>query len=347
MANQALVVTRDEQLLSAVEAAAAAADARLLCAAEISEVRRHWQDCGTVLVGTDMASLVVGLALPVRAGLHVIGRIEQQVLNWSVPLHAPALLLPQQSGFLSSILTTAGEGEVVQAPLVRVLGGHGGAGATTFAAALAQCAASRRRQPLKSALVEMDRFGGGIELVFGAEQAPGWRWCDLASASGHVGDLTGQLPNVSGVDLVSLSTAQPKSDLAGPDAIRAIIGSLRRSHDFVILDAGCPSGEPISFAARTLLIVAADVKAVLSARARISDFGLHDADLVVRTAVNWRLDPKAVAETLGLPLAGVVQTERRISLDAVIGTPPGRIDRSALTKVCRRLLNDILEGPNR
>lgn len=342
MSNQALVITRDEELLSAVQAAAAATDARLLFAAEISDVRRHWQECATVLVGTDMASLVVGLALPLRGGTHVVGRAEQQLLNWSVPLHAPALLLPQQSGFLSSILTSAVDGELTQAPLVRVLGGHGGVGASTFAAALAQCAVRQRNVVSKAALVELDRFGGGVELLFGAEQSAGWRWTDLASATGHVGDLSGQLPNVSGVDLVSLSTAKPRSDLPGSDAIRAIVGSLRRSHELVVLDAGCASHEPLNFAAKTLLVVAADVKAVLAARARVAELGLHDADLVVRTAPAWRLDPQVVAETVGLPLTAVVPTERRITMDAALGAPPGRDSRSALTKACRQLLKEIL-----
>ena len=101
---------------------------------------------------------------------------------------------------VSSLLVGRDELGTGGAALLRLVGGSGGVGATTLACGLAQ---RGHRQGLQVALVELDPCGGGVDLVFGAEQAKGWRWPDLASATGHIGDLRGQLPNVSGVDLVS------------------------------------------------------------------------------------------------------------------------------------------------
>ena len=65
--------------------------------------------------------------------------------------------------------------------MVAVVGGRGGAGATTLACALAVTAARAGRRVL---LVDGDPLGGGIDLVFGGEGDRGLRWPDLEAARG-------------------------------------------------------------------------------------------------------------------------------------------------------------------
>jgi secretion/DNA translocation related CpaE-like protein len=55
-------------------------------------------------------------------------------------------------------------------PVIGVLAGCGGAGASTFAAVLAGCAGP------PAFLLDCDPLGGGIDVLLGCEQVPGPRW---------------------------------------------------------------------------------------------------------------------------------------------------------------------------
>lgn len=325
-----------------VLAAGAAVGVTPLVARDTELIRRHWSGAPLVLIGADQAASVVGLGLPRRPGVHLCGTDQASLLAWSVPLDAPAMLLPDQSGFVSSLLVGRDELGDGGGRLVRVIGGSGGVGATTLAAALAQRAAHEPGR--RVALVELDPLGGGVDLVFGAEEAPGWRWPDLASAAGHVGDLGGQLPNVSGVDLVSVgrpSTTGRQAGLPRDEAVQAVVAALTRSHDLVVLDAGAHPQSKVGQRAVTVVCAAAEVKAVVAARSKVISFDLHDALLVVRAGPGRRLDPQLVAETLGLPLAGVLPHDAGLPAALEAGVPPGR-GRRSFARACAQILKQVL-----
>lgn len=65
------------------------------------------------------------------------------------------------------------------AGVVGVLGGSGGVGASTFAAALATSAG-------RSVLVDCDPVGGGIDVLLGIEAVPGARWSGLHVDGGRL-----------------------------------------------------------------------------------------------------------------------------------------------------------------
>ncbi len=340
-----LLISRDPALIETVLAAGAAVSVAPQLARETEVIRRHWTSAPVVLVGADQAATVVGLGLPRRPGVHLCGTDQAALLAWSVPLDAPAMLLPEQSGFVSTLLVGRDELASGGAQLVRVVGGSGGVGATTLAAGLAQRAAQTKG--LRVGLVELDPHGGGVDLVFGAEQAPGWRWPELASAAGHVGDLSGQLPNVSGVDLVSLG--RPAAAGAGgrdpglprDEAIQAVVASLMRSHELVVLDAGAHPQTSVGQRGLTVLCVAAEVKAVVAARSKIMALGLDDALLAVRTGPGRRLDPDLVAQTLGLEICGVIPHDPALPPALESGVPPGR-GRRRFGRACGRVLQGVL-----
>src|SRR5690606_39629001 len=79
------------------------------------------------------------------------------------------------------------------APVVAVLGGRGGAGASVLAAGLAVTAAQAGHRVL---LVDGDPLGGGLDLVPGWEDDDGVRWPELSDTSGRLaaGALIGALP---------------------------------------------------------------------------------------------------------------------------------------------------------
>ena len=82
--------------------------------------------------------------------------------------------------------------------MLAVIGGRGGAGASVFATALAHAAP-------RALLVDVDPWGGGIDLALGSERDAGLRWPDLAAGGGRVGypALRAALPSRHGVAVLS------------------------------------------------------------------------------------------------------------------------------------------------
>ncbi|MFC6357771.1 septum site-determining protein Ssd [Luteococcus peritonei] len=332
-----LLVSRDARLVETALAAAAAAGVEPVVVRDMARVRALWRSAPVVLVGCELAPMVAGIALEQRAGVHLIGPDLDSVAAWSAPLQASVLVLPEQSALLTQVLDQQlGSGGAV---VLRLVGGSGGLGVSTLCCALAQQA---ERRGLRAAVVELDPTGGGLDLVLGAETAPGWRWPELRAAAGHLDALAGNLPNVSGVDIVSHARPGPDQDSEQPpgaEAVRAVVGSLARTHDLVVLDGGAGPDSLLEAwpGQRQLLLCGADVRGVVAARARARAFGLHDLELVVRTGAARRLPPQAVGEALGCPVLGHVGDDRAVTRAAESGVPVARGRRGYAGQVARLL----------
>jgi len=326
--GQPIIISQDTALLGQMQAAAAAADIQIDICDTPAEVRRCWGAASLIVVGVDKAAMVAGLGLSTRSGVHIIGTDAQSVLAWSVPLDAPGLVLPQQSGFLAALLEDAhrpggGAGHELQ-----LFGASGGIGASTIAAGLAVRAAKRGKQV---ALVELCPYGGGIDFMMGAESDSGWRWGDLAAARGHIGELAMHLPTVLGVRVLAASRPNPSglgplaarassAAIAPPDAISAVLASLRRTQDLIVIDQG--RTPPTSD--NTVLVVAADVRSVLAAQTMMATGAVTARHIVVRAGPGRRLPTHIVTDTLGLPVAGVIPHDARLPAAMEAGDPPGR-----------------------
>lgn len=331
------MLSRDARLVEAAQAAAAAAGVELSVVHEPGQMRARWRAAPVVLVGADLAALAAGMSLEGRPGVHLVGAELAELAAWSAPLQASVLVLPQQTGLLTSVLDLEVSGG--DATVVRLVGGSGGLGVSTLCCALAQQA---HRHGLRAAVVELDPTGGGLDLVFGAETAPGWRWPELGAAAGHLDGLGGNLPNVSGVDIVSHARPALAAE-SGPapsaEAVRSVVSSLARTHDLVVLDGG--SGPETLLerwpGQRQLMLCGADVRGVVSARARARSFELHDLEVVVRTGAARRLEPPVVAEALGCSLLGRIGDDRAVTRAAETGVPVGRGRRGYAAQVARLL----------
>ena len=80
--------------------------------------------------------------------------------------------LPAAAHELMAVLADAAEAvrdAGTRGPVVAVLAGRGGGGASVFATAVAQAAT-------ESLLIDGDPWGGGLDLVLGSETEPGLRW---------------------------------------------------------------------------------------------------------------------------------------------------------------------------
>ena len=275
-----LVVAGPGEVQDLVLSAAAAQDLTARATTGLEEVTQRWAAAGAVFIADTLAEQVAGRGLPHRGEVFLVGTDEATLAAWSAPLAARVIGLPAGAAWLGVVL--AGDQVAAgRAPVVAVLGGSGGVGASTLAGALA-CLAAARRAP--AALVDADVVGGGIDLLLGAEQADGWRWPRLSGAEGHVGDLRPYLPVVDGVSLVSMARG-PTVDLAR-DPLAAIVASLRRAHDIVVVDPGrglaVGSREALRLATRVLLLVEAGVRGVAAAGEVVRTHHLPAAEVVVR-----------------------------------------------------------------
>ncbi len=298
-----------------------------------------WRTASTVIVADDQAEAVAARALSHREGVYVVGSRPELLSAWSAPLAARVIPLPEGAAWLGAVL---GEGSSrSSAPVVAVIGGSGGVGASTLAAALAQLSADRGNAG--AALVDADPLGGGIDLLLGAERVQGWRWPRLNAAEGHLGDLRGYLPVVDGVSVVSMARGVDL-DLAR-EPLAAIVSALRAWHSLVVLDPGRSkqptAREAVRLSSRQLLVVSAGVRGVAAARQTVASYALDKAELVVRRS-GGGLPSALVAEALGLPVLAELPQEPRLVGAAERGEPPARGSRRGYRRAVEDLLDRLL-----
>ncbi len=338
-----LVVARAGETQDAILSAVAAQELDAEVVSDPDRVAVPWRTAGTVLVADEVAERLVALALPHREGVFLVGGDASELSTWSVPLAARVIPLPEGGAWLGSVL--ADGASRVRAPVVAVVGGCGGVGASTLAAALAQLAGERPggARPGASALVDVDSLGGGIDLLLGAEQSEGWRWPRLSTAEGQLGDLRRYLPVVDGVSVVAMARG-PALDLAR-EPLAAIVAALRAWHSLVVLDPGrsaAPAArEALRLAGRQLVVVGPGVRGAAAARQTVLSLGLERAELVVR-AGRGRLPSDLVADAVGRPVLASLPEEPRLADAAERGEPPARGARRRYRRAVAGLLEDLL-----
>jgi secretion/DNA translocation related CpaE-like protein len=317
---------------------------------DASALRHVWSLASMVLVGVDLAPAVSGLALPRRTEVYLIGDETRhaEARRWSVRLGAAVIILPGDTALLESAMADRAGQREGGSRLLAIVGGAGGAGASTIAAGLCFAASLSGRRSL---LLDCDPFGGGIDLLVGAERIDGWRWPRLAAAKGRLGDLRGQLPVADGVDVLAMgrrSWPAGSSPSTIPDAeqMTAVLASAGRSHDLIVADLPRGlGGGPLAVLTRAdlaLVVVPADLRGVAASRELSAELVTACASLgvLVRRSRVGRISVDAVADGLGLPILGVVVDEPALRAGAERGHPPGRSPRSPLGRTCRALITE-------
>ncbi len=337
-----LVVTADAELLDDVLGVAAAVGVAVDVAVEPGSCGRQWTTAPLVLLGIDLAPALAGTVLRPRSGVLIVGRetaeAEGRIAATGGGVEA-VVRLPTDEALLVERLA-----DLLEPPatgrIIGVLPGRGGAGASVLASAIALSAASRGDPAW---LVDLDPLGGGADAVLGAELATGARWDELGALAGRVSgrSLRAALPEVCGVAV--LACANRPGDLA-PTAVRAVLGATRRTGGTVALDLprypGAALGEAVSVADEVLLVVPAEVRAVLAARQLIGRLGRPAPPLrvVVRRGPEG-LPPPEVARCLGAELAGDYGDEPSVRAALLSGEPRGIVLDTELGALCRRILD--------
>lgn len=346
--KRVLLVTADLDLLDDVLRLGAAAGAELEVAADVPAARASWTTAPVVLVGGDVAESAAGAHLPRRDDVVIVGTDLDDAGIWqrAVVLGADSVVfLPDAESWLVDLLADAAEGRPRGAPVVGVIGGRGGAGASCLAAALAVTGVRTGRRTM---LVDADPLGGGIDLVLGGEAAGGLRWPELAGTRGRVSGsaLRDALPRVD--ELTVLSWDRGDALRIPPEAMAALLAAGERGSDLVVVDlprwADDAARCAMERAAVVLLVVPAEVRAAAAAARVATAAGLYCRDLrvLVRGPAPAGLPAEALADSLGLPLAGFLRAEPGIAAALERGQPPGRRSRGPLASFCTAFLSDLL-----
>jgi secretion/DNA translocation related CpaE-like protein len=248
--------------------------------------------------------------------------------------------LPDDEPLLAGKIADALDGSTRAAVTLAFVGGCGGAGSTTLAAAVAVLG---NRRGLRTMLIDGDPLGGGIELALGIERDPGDRWPKLLNAAGRVSAaaLRSALPSVDG--LAVLSWDQSDVTVLPPDTMSSVIGAAQRSADLVVLDlprrADPAVEEGFIRSTATLLVVPCDVRSVAAAKRLAGPLRSVAGDVrVVARASRPGLAATDVASHLSLPLA------TKLGIDPQVPTAmdEGRFAprrRSPLTRAAANILD--------
>ena len=227
-----LLLTRSVPVHETVVALCAAAGVPADVSADPALSLASWGDADLVLVGADLAGEVVVLAPPRRAGIHVVGLSPgDAAFRHAVALGAASVVdLPEASSWLADALADVGE-RASPGRVVGVVGGSGGAGATTLACALAQWYAARG----PTLLVDADPLGPGVDRLLGMEGRGGVRWEGLAETSGRLGAraLREGVPREGALGVLTWAGLRRRLDV--PTA-RRMLDAAVRGHDLVVLD---------------------------------------------------------------------------------------------------------------
>ncbi|MFF1681339.1 septum site-determining protein Ssd [Streptomyces sp. NPDC058256] len=330
-----LIVTEDAELLDDLLRLCAAAGARPEVHHGVPEHRGSWEAAPLVLVGDDAARRVRGAVR--RRGVVLVGRDQDDSGVWRRAVEIGAdhvLMLPDGEQWLVDRIADVAEGVGRPALTVGVLGGRGGAGASTLACALAVTSAREGRRTL---LVDADPLGGGLDVLLGGEGVEGLRWPAFAASRGRVGGgaLEESLPELHALRVLSWDRGD--SVAIPPQAVRAVLAAARRRGGVVVVDLPRRIDEGVAEALAQLdlgvLVVPADLRAIAAAGRVASSVGmvLRDLRVAVRGPYAPGLDDREVARLLGLPLVGEVPVEPPL-LDG--GVPPGGSARGPLARFC-------------
>ncbi|MFH7595932.1 septum site-determining protein Ssd [Streptomyces racemochromogenes] len=295
-----------------------------------------WDTAPLVLVGDDAARRVRGA--PRREGVFLVGRDLDDPFVWqrAVQIGAEEVLrLPDAENRLVDRLADVVEGAGRPALSVGVIGGSGGAGASTLACALALRAA---RGGQRTVLVDGDPLGGGMDVLLGGEAAEGLRWPDFAASRGRVGAgaLEESLPELHALRVLSWDRGDRV--VVPPAAMRSVVAAARRRGGVVVVDLPRRVDEAVAEVLAqldlVLLVVPGELRSVAAAGRVAAGVRMvaRDVRVVVRGRCRQGLDAEAVAGLLGAPLAGEVPVELGLPGRVAEGEPPGA--RGALARFC-------------
>jgi secretion/DNA translocation related CpaE-like protein len=337
--SRPLFITRDDSLLEDLLRLTAAAGVSADVARDGATALRGWSAAPLVLLGADLAEELAHLSPVRRPGVHVVawGAIPDDLFRLALAVGAENVAeLPRSGAWVTETLTDLGESARRDARVVGVVGGSGGAGATTFACALGQVAARAGTV----VVIDTDPLGPGLDRVLGLDQAPGVRWAALCDTTGRLSarSLREALPRRE--NLAALTWSAGSAAPLQPFAVREALSAARRGHETVVVDLPRSldplTEELVSRCDLLVMVVTATVAGVASATrlaARLPDRS------TMRLAVRGRgIEPEQVARVTEVPHLTAMGDQRGLAEAIDLGLGPVRTHRSPLGRAAREVL---------
>ncbi len=333
-----LLVSADTYLQEEAKRIVAAAGGSLTTATDVTEAVHGWDSADVVLVGSDVRELPPRRRSPTV----LLGRASDGDGLWELAASLGAervAVLPEAAAWLAEHLSMSGSPDP-GGTVMGIIGGSGGAGATTTAIWLAQAAADHG---VSTMLIDGDPWGGGLELAVTAEDIPGLRWPDFSETRGSIdpAQFRDSLPFAGG--FAYLSWPGTRDAIHSPDtrAVAAVLDAARRSFELILVDIG-RSGEGVRNLAwdcdRIVLLAKAHLKSAVAAGRILSELPPIEAGLVVRGSSASSVDAGLIAESLGLPLLGILPEVRGVAA----GTEMGRILEFGRRRPVSRFATSVL-----
>jgi secretion/DNA translocation related CpaE-like protein len=342
----ALVITSDRLLLDDLLRLCAAAGVAPEVARDVTGGLRGWTAASVVLLGADLAAPLADQQPPRRDQVHVVGHgpVGDGVFRSALAAGALDVVeLPDAERWLVEVLTDAADavdgGRGGRARTIGVLAGSGGAGATTFACALALVASVNET----AALVDLDPLGPGVDRVVGLDDGEGARWDVLVASRGRLGSrsLRAALP-VKDALAVLTWPAGPVPGLDGV-TVREALSALQRGNDVVVVDlpraADGLTAEVVTRCDLLLVVAEASVAGVTAAGKVVSLLQpLTDSVGLAVRGGRGAVPSGQVATALRVPMVVRVPHERRLAEQVDLGLGPVHSRRSALARAARDAL---------
>ncbi len=340
-----LIVTRDDDLLEELLRLAAAAGVTPEVSNNAARALRAWSSAPLVFVGIDLASEFARIRPPRRQRVFVVGlgKAPDEMFRTALEMGAEDLItLPRSDGWLVEAMTDLHDLSAARGVTIGVIGGSGGAGATTFGCALGQLA-GRTGQ---SVVIDTDPLGPGVDRVLGLEGEYGVRWDALQQTTGRLSarTLREALPRRAGVAALSWSPG-PQGSLQA-FAMREALSAAQRGHDTVVIDLA-RQGESLidEIAARCdhlVVVVVPHVPGVASATRLCTRFAsANSLSLLVR---GHGIDPSEIADVTRMPVLASMPNQRGLDEAIDLGAGPIRSRRGPLARVAAQVLEVIREA---
>jgi secretion/DNA translocation related CpaE-like protein len=307
-----LALVSDPALRDEVEQVAAAVSVQVIHLAPSAAVsRKTWSAAAAVVLDFGAAERCRAAVLPRRSAVFLLvnDAPDTAALQIAITLGAQQVLaLPDQAAELVRGLAAAadtGRSESRRGEVAAVIAGRGGAGASLFAAALAQAATD-------ALLIDLDPWAGGIDLLLGSEGATGLRWPDLAVQGGRLSwpAVRDALPRHRGVSVLSGTRREHELDAGTVDAV---IEAGRHGGATVVCDLPRRLTDAVVTALDTadlvVLVTQSDVRAcaATAAMAPLLRTANPNIGLVVRGPSPGGLSAADVGEIAGLPVLATMR----------------------------------------
>lgn len=191
------------------------------------------------------------------------------------------------------------------------------------------------------AVLDLDRYGGGLDVVFGIEREEGVRWAQVAGSQGELDGpaLHEALPSSAAAVVLSYGrevTAVPRH------VVEASIEALSGICDVLLVDA--PRGADLHLiapAAAVVVVGDGSVRGGAACGAVVQSLRTAGREpvVVLRDASEQFADE--LADAVSVQVVAHLASERRVEHDLSRGDQPG--SRGELARVCDRLIELLLD----